>query len=144
MKILLAIDGSESCSKAVNKVAELGENLDIKLTIITVIEEGNISVKITDTKEKIEERFTREDDLKSEADNIVKSCENQLFKNMKSISNIIRKGNPAEMICREANEGDYDLIVVSDLGRGALKKFLLGSTTEKVVRHCSKSVLVVK
>lgn len=144
MKILLAIDGSESCSKAVDKVAKLGKDIDIKLTIITVIEEGKFPVKITDTKEKIDERFKREDELKKEANNVVESCENQLFNNMKSIANIIKRGNPAEEICKESNKEDYDLIVVSDMGRGALKKFFLGSTTEKVVRYCSKSVLVVK
>ncbi|MFW5788011.1 MAG: universal stress protein [Halanaerobiales bacterium] len=54
------------------------------------------------------------------------------------------KGNVEERICDFASNENIDLIVVGNRGEGGLKRFLLGSTSEKVVRHAETSVLVVK
>jgi len=56
----------------------------------------------------------------------------------------VYEGNPAEKICQVAEEEDYDMIVVADKGLGGIKRFFLGSISDKVVRHANTSVLVVK
>jgi nucleotide-binding universal stress UspA family protein len=52
-------------------------------------------------------------------------------------------GAASEEIVRYADEGDFDLIVVGNSGKGALERFLLGSVSDKTVHHCQKPILVV-
>jgi nucleotide-binding universal stress UspA family protein len=51
-------------------------------------------------------------------------------------------GRPFEEICRLAREIDADLIILGSRGHSGLKKVLLGSTAERVVRYASCPVLV--
>lgn len=52
--------------------------------------------------------------------------------------------NVGEAITEEARLGRYELIVVGSLGKTGLKKLLLGSVSEMVVRHAPCPVLVVR
>jgi universal stress protein A len=59
-------------------------------------------------------------------------------------SSLVRVGNPAQEILEEAARQNSDLIVISTHGHSGLRLLLLGSTTERVVRHASCPVLVVR
>jgi nucleotide-binding universal stress UspA family protein len=54
------------------------------------------------------------------------------------------RGHAAEEILREAESGGYDLIVIGNRGRRGLTRFLIGSTSSRVVAYAPCSVLVVK
>ncbi|HXG49649.1 MAG TPA: universal stress protein [Methylomirabilota bacterium] len=56
----------------------------------------------------------------------------------------VRSGNPFREIIAEAEESRADLIVVATHGHTGLAHFLLGGTTEKIVRHAGCPVLVVR
>ena len=141
-KILLAVDGSESCNKATNTTVELAEQLNAEVTILTVLEE-NVSFKAYSEKE-LKQIKNRKKELESHGETIVTECANTFSNPKIKIEKLTKEGSPAEVICQVAEDNDFDLIVVADMGRNAVKKFLLGSTTEKVVRHATTSVLVVK
>lgn len=53
-------------------------------------------------------------------------------------------GRADEMICEEAESGDFDLIVIGTHGLTGIKHFLLGSVAERVVRTAPCPVLTVK
>jgi nucleotide-binding universal stress UspA family protein len=53
-------------------------------------------------------------------------------------------GVPWIAICQEAADPDYSLLVIGTHGRTGVSRFLMGSVTEKVVRHSPCSVLVVR
>jgi nucleotide-binding universal stress UspA family protein len=57
---------------------------------------------------------------------------------------LVVEGDPANAILEFAEQNKIDLIIMGTLGKGGLEKFLLGSVTDKVVRHSKVSVLVVK
>jgi nucleotide-binding universal stress UspA family protein len=57
---------------------------------------------------------------------------------------VITHGMPAEEIIRAVQEQQVDLVVISTHGRTGLKRFFLGSTAERVVRHVECPVLVVR
>lgn len=141
-KILLAVDGSKSCNKAIGKVAELTKDMNTEITVITVIEE-RLSMQVVSSKEDVQKEVDKIKDIEKIGKDMINSCANY-FKDIAEINTVVKKGNPAEQICEEANSGDYDFIVIADKGQGALKKFFLGSTAEKVVRYCKKTVMVVK
>ncbi len=142
-KLLLGVDGSPSCNKAIKEVGDLAENMNIEVTVITVVEK-EVTMQQGASKQSIDNAFKRKKIWEEEARQAAVSCMELLEENASKVEKIIREGNPASIICEEANKGDYDIVVVADFGKNAVQRFFLGSTTERIVRHCSKSVLVVK
>jgi nucleotide-binding universal stress UspA family protein len=59
------------------------------------------------------------------------------------VSEVIRRGNPAEQILLMAREHSADLIVMGAQHRPFLEFTTLGTTTERVMRHSLTSVLVI-
>lgn len=57
---------------------------------------------------------------------------------------ILREGEPANNICAVAEEEVVELIVLATHGHGGIRRFLLGSTAERVMRCAPCSVLVYK
>jgi nucleotide-binding universal stress UspA family protein len=55
----------------------------------------------------------------------------------------VRRGNPHNDILTYANGSDIDVIVMGTHGRTGVKRALLGSVTEDVVRHSEIPVLTV-
>jgi nucleotide-binding universal stress UspA family protein len=53
-------------------------------------------------------------------------------------------GNPAVELVRIADEHSAGLIVVGSHGLSGIERFLLGSVSERVLRHAHCSVLIVK
>ena len=60
------------------------------------------------------------------------------------VESVILRGITAEEIIGFAEKNDIDLIVIGTHGLTGIKRFLLGSVAEKVVRHATNSVLVVR
>lgn len=56
----------------------------------------------------------------------------------------IEKGIPFREILRVEKEEDISLIVMGSHGTSNVTEMLLGSVTEKVVRHAEKPVLVIR
>lgn len=53
-------------------------------------------------------------------------------------------GDPRDAIVNQANEWHADLIILGSHGRSGLKRWLLGSVAESVVRHAPCSVEVAR
>lgn len=60
------------------------------------------------------------------------------------VTSVVTEGTPYEEILREAQELKVDLIMISSHNREGLERWLLGSTTAKVVRHAHCSVMVLR
>ena len=56
---------------------------------------------------------------------------------------IVRDGTPWQCIVDEARTGSHDLIVMGTHGRSGIRRILMGSVTEQVVRNAPGPVLVV-
>ncbi|MDD3276556.1 MAG: universal stress protein, partial [Kiritimatiellales bacterium] len=56
---------------------------------------------------------------------------------------ILLKGNAAELILEQAENLDVDMIVMGSHGHGLLRKMLIGSVTEAVLRDALCNVLIV-
>jgi universal stress protein A len=55
----------------------------------------------------------------------------------------VRMGRPAEEIVAAAGKGKSNLIVLGTHGRSGLSHLLMGSVSERVVRHAQCPVVVV-
>jgi nucleotide-binding universal stress UspA family protein len=68
---------------------------------------------------------------------------NQHTENIKVIP-VIRQGQPYEEILKEASERKIDLITIAPQGTTGLKKYFIGSVTEKVMKEAKCPVLLVR
>lgn len=55
----------------------------------------------------------------------------------------VRYGHPAEELLAYVDEAEIDLVAMGTQGRTGLNRYLLGSTTERVVRHAPVPVVAV-
>lgn len=68
----------------------------------------------------------------------------QLIPRDQYAGSVMLTGNPGRQILGAAGKHDIDLIVLSTTGRSGLKRMLLGSTAEYIVRHATCPVLSVR
>ena len=133
-KILVAYDGSEYSKKALNQAVELAKCTTSSIILLTVVPSAN--------------RMFAFDDLlvpgtfKSKALKMVKEAANRI--QGISVTSIIREGDIADEILRASEDLGCDLIVIGSRGLGKVDRFLLGSVAEKVMKHSSKSVFMVR
>ena len=57
---------------------------------------------------------------------------------------LLKVGNPVEEIITAAQDGHFDVILVGIRGMGAVERFLIGSVADRLVRHATVPVLVVR
>jgi len=147
-KILLAVDGSESSKKAAKEAAKLASSLNAHVSLITVVTPNyshNIeTIEVSNAEMSMERMEEMREEKKKEGNRILDEAAQFLEKENIKVAKKVYEGNPAEKICQVAEEEDYDMIVVADKGLGGIKRFFLGSISDKVVRHANTSVLVVK
>ncbi|MBS3811656.1 MAG: universal stress protein [Halanaerobiales bacterium] len=145
-KLLVAVDGSKSSMKAAEKAAELNKSLKYEVTIITVMETRDIEIKNIDTytpNTTTEElRNLNKEHLAERGEEILEKAAD-FFKSDK-VKKVVKFGNPAYIICDYAEEKSIDIIILADKGIGGVKRFFLGSISDKVMRHSKSSVLIVR
>jgi nucleotide-binding universal stress UspA family protein len=86
----------------------------------------------------------REAKLKQDAQQELNALCQELANSGVSASSVIRTGNAYREITEEAKKESSDLIIIATKGHGTIAHALLGSTAERVVRHASCPVLVVR
>jgi nucleotide-binding universal stress UspA family protein len=137
MKILVAYDGSEGARNALRWAAQLGPASGAhSVTVISVAPTLEATEPIADAVDPSSDMATHREQL---AD-----AKKLLTKAGVEAATVLKAGNPTEEILDLADAGDFDLIVVGSRGLGGARRFLMGSVSDRVVRHSSKPVLVVR
>ena len=144
-KILIAFDGSSQSYKAVRKGAELAKSLDLKVTLINVVPEVTINSAFDYYATLQTERLiNRKGNYKNNYQKKMKKAK-EIMDGKGIIAEIeMDFGNPADVLCDYAIENNFDLILIGDKGISSVKKFFLGSITDKVAHYSKISVLIVK
>lgn len=138
-KILVAVDGSDNSERALIKAKKYGEQVDGKITILTVVDP--ISIGIYSYSELSQQDY---DLLKNVGESVlVESL--KIFTDFKGeVDTILKKGSPADEILKEADDGEYDLIVMGSRGFSVFSKSILGSVSQKILNHTEIDVLIIK
>jgi nucleotide-binding universal stress UspA family protein len=146
MKVLLATDGSDGARAAADFLRRLPLPRDTRVAILTVIDKEALRGKRKaelDPGEREDLRGVKET-LRQEAREALGREQARLRAAGWKVSCFTRTGHPAEVIVRAAAKRRADLVVVGSHGRTALKRFLLGSVSDRVRQYAPCSVLVVK
>ena len=136
LRILVAVDGSDSARKAFEKSLFLAQKCNSQLDLINVIpcELGGDSAT---TFELIEQ-------AQNKAKKTLGQYSNEAIKNNLSIETILKQGDPAQIIIELANTQNYDLIITGSRGMSTFKELLLGSVALKVLHHVHCPVMIVR
>ena len=144
-KLLVAYDGSDASKKALELVKKCATHQDeiILLTVVPAeLAESSFTKMLLPTIDL--SSFVKSGSFKDKArdslSKIVKEFENDFSK----VNIVVEDGDPADEILITAKKVDADIIVVGYKGYGKEGRFLLGSVTDKIVRHATTSVLVVR
>jgi nucleotide-binding universal stress UspA family protein len=134
-KVLLAVDGSEHSSHAVQKVADLAESMGSEVLVFHVREVvaargGAYDVNVDE--EEMDLAADIADGLKAKGVNVRSRRELGFY------------GFTPRLIVEAADVFNADVIVMGSRGRSDLPGLLLGSVTHKVLHLTSVPVLVVR
>lgn len=144
-KILLPVDNSEPSERAGEYAISSADLFGADIILLNVIDTHYLnSLPQKDLREKLAEELRREG--KEAVENFEKKLEDeQCAGNCKNINLItmIKEGNPADVILKTADELGVDQIIMGKSGKHGLEKFIVGSTTERVVRGAKIPVNVI-
>ena len=144
-KLLIAYDGSEASKKAIETVLKCSNKQD-EITLLTVVPaelaESSFTKMLLPTIDL--SSFVKSGSFKEKAMESLNKISKQIENNVSKINSIVESGDPADEILITAKKVEADIIIIGYKGYGKEGRFLLGSVTDKVVRHASMSVLVVR
>ena len=140
--ILVATDGSEPSVRGAEYAAYLAKNLGCKVTLLHVAELASTPLSVAASGE--EARRKLQADLLEAGRSIIRLSQKPLADAGLAVNYEILEGRPAEVIRKYALDGNFDLIIVGNRGRGKVSRVLLGSVSDEVVREASCPVMVVR
>ena len=135
-KILLATDGSPDATLATQSAIELCENTGSELHLVHVGEYLPMFFAYTE-EEPAELQHNAQRLLDEEAERI-RAAGGRIAETH------LRLGRPAEQIVNLSEELGAGVVVVGSRGLGGLRRALMGSVSDSVVRHAHCPVFVVR
>jgi nucleotide-binding universal stress UspA family protein len=145
-KILLATDGSKEAKLAFASAAELSEKTDSELHVVYVGHMPLVSYESPGATILDPDLLGRmQEDAKQEARTKLDEQVQRVGKTAGEVAEMhARVGRPDAEIVGLADELDAGLIVLGSRGLGPLRRALMGSVSDSVVRHAHCPVLIVR
>lgn len=139
-RLVVATDFSEDSKKVVEYALDLKKRMGCEAYLLYVVELSNAirfgirQGHFRDASEKI----------KTWADNQLENLTPDEFIQDKTVHRIVEEGHAADTISRIADSKDAGLVVMGAHGHGAVGKFFVGSTAEKVLSRLRQPVLTLR
>ena len=139
-RILIATDGSDAAEEAVDTGLELAQEHVADVTFVHVEPRYDLVVGSYLTAPVP----CAYEPTPPEADEVLARAAELASERGLDATLVERSGYAPDEIAALANEIDADLIVVGSRGLGAVREFVLGSTTRALLRRTTRPVLVVR
>jgi nucleotide-binding universal stress UspA family protein len=137
--ILVAVDGSECATKALEQAVDIARSEGARLTLISVATRATTPVAAGPFIVPV----PSEEELLEQAQAVVDRAE-ELVPDGVAVSTVVRQGVAAAEILKRVEDGEHDLVVMGSRGRGAATSLLLGSVGHAVLDHSPVPVLIVR
>jgi nucleotide-binding universal stress UspA family protein len=120
-RLVVGYDGSDPAARAVTVAATVAREAGAGLWVVRVASRsGEGAPDLTRARQLAEATGARLEDLREEL------------------------GDPADRLLAAADETSADLLVIGARGRSKIARWLLGGTSDKLVAHAPRAVLVVR
>lgn len=141
MRVLLPIDGSGYSRQAVREAAEIAAFVPCEITLLTV----SSYIRFHDPVETaLNHRHAIELPSYEEVTVIHTGALDILREKGQFARSLREQGDAADKILEVAERLEIDLIVMGSHGNTGIRRFLLGSVSDRVVTHANCSVLVAR
>ena len=144
-KILVPTDFSKEAGYAFDAAVNLAGKTGAQILLLHVVEgfpAGSFSTQGGVPDNFTEEAFTLQLIKKGKQD-LAKLMANRNLNGIKVTTNV-QLGNPYHHIARDIVDNEADLVIMGSRGASGYEEVLIGSNTERVVRHSKCPVITVK
>ena len=144
-RILVPTDGSENAERAGEYAISLADLSGADIIVLNVIDTYYLaSIVQPDVRESVDEelrtsvkRAVERFEAKIEENKCNGKCQNVKFKIL------IKEGKPVDVILKTIDEEKIDQVIIGKSGKDGLERFLLGNTTERVLKEAKVPVNVI-
>lgn len=141
-RIVLPLDGSGFAESVKEKAVRLARLYDAELHLVRVIAYP-IEIASPYLPHTVQMNQEVVDEAKAAAKSYLENiCRDLSGDGVSAESHVVVDSQAGQAICAAAEEIEADLVVMATHGRGGLKRALLGSTADKVIRSARIPVLV--
>lgn len=139
-KILVATDGSENAAKAASYGVNIAKSTGAEVYAVYVVstQHAVTTRSVKGWSDSFEEYLT------NIGDSALEYVEKLGKESGVKVQPVILKGIPAERILDYTEEKGIDLIVMGTQGLTGVKKFLIGSVSENVLRYSKVPVMIIR
>jgi nucleotide-binding universal stress UspA family protein len=149
-KILVAFDSSEPANKALDFAVDIAEKYSAEILILSVIQPAITPVLqypqlgVPAPPPVAMSPYIKE--VKDQHRKIISEAKKRIQKTKPNlnVTTKLLEGRPSDTIVETAEQGKFSLIVIGSQGLGGVKKFLLGSVSDRVADQARCPVLIVK
>ncbi|AEH39376.1 universal stress protein [Halopiger xanaduensis] len=136
-RILVPYDGSDPAEAALEFAFETFPDAGVTALYVVPVPEGYWQA--FGAAEEIDRKRGRKrgEEILEEATAIAREHD-------RNLETVIETGKPDQMIVSQAEEEEYDTVVIGSHGREGVSRILLGSVAENVVRRSPTPVVVVR
>ena len=138
--ILVAIDFSAGSATALHQALVLADRFDARLLLLHVLHDPAEAPGFYSSKKAGKKVFRN---MEEAASRMMDEFVAEYLKKRTKFETRIAPGLPAEQVVRLAKSEKTDMIVMGTHGRSGLKRLMIGSVTDKVIRSAPCPVLVV-
>jgi nucleotide-binding universal stress UspA family protein len=140
-RMIVPLDGSPLAERVIPYAADLAGPLGLEVVLMRVFGVPT-PVFAEDYGPYVEELWTQ---LEDEAQKYLTEKKQQLLaQGLTNVVTIVTAGFPAEKIIDAARERKDALVAMSTHGRSGFNRFVMGSVTDRVVRHSGDPVLIIR
>ena len=136
-EVLVPTDGSEPATAAVEPGLAIAERAGARVHAVTVVDTSDAAGPDGAVPEDVAAH------LQSEGEAATERIAAQARDRGLAATTAVRTGVAARDLLAYADEHAVDLVAMGTAGRTGLSRYLLGSTTERVIRHAEMPVLAV-
>jgi nucleotide-binding universal stress UspA family protein len=141
--IVVPLDGSPLAEKILPTVCRWARALDVEVTLVRAFQFPTAAYVSSETYLPDYEEF-REEERRDAAAYLKAKEEFLVGEGVRTVSILTLEGAAANEIIGYAQTAPAAMIAMSTHGRSGVQRWILGSVTEKVVRHADDPVLVVR
>lgn len=146
--IVVGTDFSDTAAEAVRHAAELAKAFDAKLHIVTAFRPAmtaSIAASSLEAMAAGGTEFIQEADsaIADEVESKLGDLAKRLSSDGLQVDTAGVAGDPADALLDVAETKKADLVVVGNRGMSGVKRFVLGSVSNKISHHSPCSVLIV-
>lgn len=153
MKLLVPVDGSNASINAVKKALDLARKYSFSIKLISVVAEKNseyrrhenawrgVDGSIISESEDLEKQLEKK--VTESAERLLDAIVSKLNFNGIQVETQVLLGEPYMKILEAARNDNIEMIVMSNRGFSKIKRFFVGSVTQRVISEAPCPVLVV-